>query len=141
MAHAGADRLYATIRRRYYFVRLYTDCCEFVASCTECQRSKRPIHPTLAKLRPLAVPDDIGHRWHIDFIGVLSPATKEGHRYIVLLTESLTGWPEAFPLNTIEASVVAKVLYENVFTRFGAPRTLMSDRGTTFFECSYLISR
>ena len=134
LCHAGVDRLYATIRRRYYFVRLYTDCCECVASCTECQRSKRPIHPTLAKLHPLPVPDEVGQRWHVDLIGPLSPVTRDGHRHIVLLTESSTGWPEAFAVNTAEAHVVAKVLYENVFTRFGAPRTLLSDRGTIFLS-------
>jgi len=36
---------------------------------------------------------------------------------------------EAFPLRNKEAETVAKVLVEQVFTRFGVPLSLLSDKG------------
>ena len=41
---------------------------------------------------------------------------------------------EAHPLRTQEATEVAAVLYREVITRYGAPRTLVSDRGQTFMS-------
>ena len=39
---------------------------------------------------------------------------------------------EAHPLRSQEATEVAAVLYREVITRYGAPRTLISDPGQTF---------
>ena len=41
---------------------------------------------------------------------------------------------EAHPLRSQEATEVAAVLYREVITRYGAPRTLISDRGQTFMS-------
>jgi len=46
--------------------------------------------------------------------------------------DSYSKWCEAFPLRTQEATEVAAVLYREVFTRFGAPRTLITDRAQNF---------
>ena len=49
-----------------------------------------------------------------------------------LVVESTSRWPEAFPLKTQHASEIADVLYNEVFCRYGAPRSLLSDRGQNF---------
>jgi len=72
-------------------------------------------------------------RWHIDIISGL-PKTPEGYRYILLCVESLSRWPEAFPLKTQSAVEVADCLFNQVFTRYGCPEVLMSDRGTNFMS-------
>ena len=72
-------------------------------------------------------------RWHIDFIGPLTTA-KDGSKHILLLVDSLTRWPEAFSLKTQEASEVAHILYNDIFTRYGAPKYLVSDRGQNFMS-------
>ena len=46
--------------------------------------------------------------------------------------ESLTRWPEIHPVKTLEAEEIADVLSNQVFTRFGSPASLLSDRGTSF---------
>lgn len=62
------------------------------------------------------------------------PKTKEGYQYILLVTDSLTHWSEALPMRTQEATEVAYLLYKEIFTRYGAPRTLVSDRGQHFMS-------
>ena len=133
LAHAGFDRLYSTVRRRFHWPKLYVDTHQYVATCVICQQSKRQIHPNTAPLHSLPIVD-VMSRLHIDILGPISPATKEGYRYILICIDSLSGWPEAIPLVNQEASVVAKALYENVFTRYGSPRTLLSDRGQNFMS-------
>ncbi|KAJ1529581.1 hypothetical protein ONE63_006351 [Megalurothrips usitatus] len=41
-------------------------------------------------------------------------------------------WPEAIPLRTIQAPEVAQALVTQVFSRLGAPYSIVSDQGTTF---------
>ncbi|XP_028417823.1 uncharacterized protein LOC114542487 [Dendronephthya gigantea] len=51
-----------------------------------------------------------------------------------LFSDYLTRWPEAFAVSTIEASVIAKLLVNEIFCRHGAPKTLLSDRGKNFLS-------
>ena len=55
--------------------------------------------------------------------------TKEGYQYILFVTYSFSHWAEAFPLKTQEAEEIADILYNEMFTRYGACRSLVSDRG------------
>ena len=44
------------------------------------------------------------------------------------------GGHEAFALKDLKATTVATVLYEHIFTRYGAPRELISDRAAQFMS-------
>ena len=69
----------------------------------------------------------------MDFLGPLKKADG-GEQYILLIVDSFSRWCEAFALKDQKATTVAKVLYEQIFTRYGAPRELISDRGTQFMS-------
>lgn len=69
-------------------------------------------------------------RWHIDILEFTQ--TKEGFRYVWLIVDSFSRWSEAFALKTQDAASIAKILYSEIFCRFGAPRVLLSDRGQIF---------
>ena len=43
--------------------------------------------------------------------------------------DSFTKWVEAFPLRSKEAEPIAKILVEQVFSRFGIPLSILSDQG------------
>ena len=67
------------------------------------------------------------------FVGPINPPSKSGrHRYILVATDYATKWAEAEPTKRDDKEVVAKFLKENIFSRFGCPRELVSDRGTHF---------
>jgi len=55
--------------------------------------------------------------------------TARGSVYILTCIDVFTKWTEAFPLPNKEAAVVARVLVEQVFCRFGVPIALLSDNG------------
>ena len=129
--HQGFQRTYEAIRRKYYWRRMYADIEEYVRTCDKCQRAKS--HQTKnAKLHPLPIVD-IFERWHIDFIGPLHQAA-DGSKYILVVVDSMSKWCEAFALRTADAHAVAAILYKEIFCRYGAPTTLVSDRGAQFMS-------
>nr|GEX06878.1 DNA-directed DNA polymerase [Tanacetum cinerariifolium] len=67
--------------------------------------------------------------WGIDFMGPF-PSSK-GNKYILVAVDYLSKWVEAKALPTNDARVVCKFL-KNLFSRFGTPRAIISDRGTYF---------
>ncbi|GJZ80051.1 reverse transcriptase domain-containing protein [Tanacetum coccineum] len=67
--------------------------------------------------------------WGIDFMGPF-PSSR-GNKYILVAVDYLSKWVEAKVLPTNDARVVCKFL-KSLFARFGAPRAIISDRGTHF---------
>ena len=130
--HQGLERTYGIIRMRYFWPRMYTDIETYVKSCEECQKAKRDVHGKKAPLQPMPV-EDVFSRLHMDILGPIT-TTKEGYKYILLIMDSFSKWPEAFPLKSQEATEIADVLYRDIFTRYGAPKTIISDRGKNFMS-------
>ena len=130
--HQGFDRTYAAIRLKYFWPKMYATVLDYVKSCDPCQRAKRHFHSHPAPLQNMPI---VGRfdRWHMDILGPLSKSS-EGHKYILLIVDSYTRWPEAFPLKTQEATEIGKVLYKEIFSRYGAPRSILSDRGQNFMS-------
>ncbi|GJU15031.1 reverse transcriptase domain-containing protein [Tanacetum coccineum] len=67
--------------------------------------------------------------WGIDFMGPFS--SSRGNKYIIVAVNYLSKWVEAKALPTNDTRVVVKIL-KSLFTRFGTPRAIISDRGTHF---------
>ncbi|GKF42834.1 reverse transcriptase domain-containing protein, partial [Tanacetum coccineum] len=65
----------------------------------------------------------------IDLMGPF-PSSR-GNKYILVAVDYLSKWVEAKALPTNDARVVIKFL-KSLFSRFGAPRAIISDRGTHF---------
>ena len=55
-----------------------------------------------------------------DILGEL-PITKNGNRYILVVSDYFTKWTEAFPVPNMESKTVAKIIVEQVVARFGTP--------------------
>ena len=67
----------------------------------------------------------------LDVLGSLPPSRK-GNGFIIVWTDYLNRWCEGFAVPSAEASAVALLLFDEIIARQGAPRVLLSDRGTNF---------
>lgn len=45
-----------------------------------------------------------------DLVGPMSPPSEDGHRYILILVDYATRYPEAVPLKNIDTETVAEAL-------------------------------
>ena len=76
-------------------------------------------------------------KWAVDFVGPINPPGKRtGVRYIITATDYLTRWEEAAPVMDCTIVIEEKFIFENIVTRFGCPRILMSDHGSHFINRS-----
>ena len=60
------------------------------------------------------------------------PKSKNGFVCILTLTDYFTKWSDAFPIRNQEASTVAKVLVDRVFSYMGMPIKILTNRGSNF---------
>nr|GFB84913.1 reverse transcriptase domain-containing protein [Tanacetum cinerariifolium] len=67
----------------------------------------------------------------MNFMGPF-PSSK-GNKYILVAVDYLSKWVEAKALPTNDARVVVKIL-KSLFSQFGTPKAIISDRGTHFYN-------
>ena len=60
------------------------------------------------------------------------PKSAKGNEHILTVVDIFSKWAEALPIRVHTAPVVAKVLMDHVFSRFGMPKRLLSDQGKEF---------
>ena len=130
--HFGVNRTFGAIRLKYWWPKMYQMIQDYVQNCDVCQRIKVDRHRHPAPLNPLPV-EEVFSRIHIDILGPF-PKTKEGYQYCLVIVDSFSKWCESFALKIQEATEVASILYNEIFTRFGAPRTIVSDRARNFMS-------
>ena len=74
-------------------------------------------------------------KWAMDFLGPINPPEKRtGARHIITATDYMTRWVEASPIVDCTTATAVRFIFENIVTRFGCPRILMSDQGSHFIN-------
>ncbi|GKB51519.1 reverse transcriptase domain-containing protein [Tanacetum coccineum] len=112
----------------FYWPTIYKDAHDLVTRCDTCQRQGKISQRDEMPQNSIQV-CKIFDVWGIDFMG--SFPSSRGNKYILVAVDYLSKWVEAKALPTNDARVVCKFL-KSLFARFGAPRAIISDRGTHF---------
>ena len=126
--HLGFEKLFATITEKYHWQGMWNDLLEITKSCISCQTAKKTTKPKFTPMHVIPPGNSILSKWHMDIAGPL-PLGEDGSKYILLVVDSLSRWPEIFCLKTMTSEEIAECLYK-VITRFGAFDTLVSDLGS-----------
>ena len=133
--HFGVKKTYARLAQRAYWVGMRQDAKEWVKACEVCRAKMGPHRRGVAPLQLYQVGAPM-ERIAVDIAGPF-PTTERGNRFILVVMDYFTKWPEAFPLPNHEATTVAEVLVTEVFARFGVPWELHSDQGREFESCVF----
>ena len=103
---------------------------KYVKKCDQCQRFAPNIHQPGGVLNPLSSPWSFA-QWGLDIVGPFSKAAGN-KRYLLVDTDYFTKWVETEPLANIKDADGKKFIWRNIVTRFGVPRTFISDNGLQF---------
>ena len=68
--------------------------------------------------------------WGIDFMGPFPPSF--GNLYILLAVDYVSKWVEAIACPINDVNTVVGFIQKNILSRFRAPRTIISDKGSHF---------
>ena len=131
-AHFGVHKTYAKLRDKYFWPRMFADVQHYVLSCESCAMKKSPKQRRTAPVLPIPVSGP----WELvatDCCGPF-PESNSGNRYVVVFTDYCTRWVEAFAVPNIEAKTIARLLVDDIMGRHGAPRKLLSDRGSNYLS-------
>ena len=60
------------------------------------------------------------------------PATQRKKRFLLVIVDYFTRWIELFPLHSTTSTQIADILTNEVFTRYGLPKFILSDNGPQF---------
>src|SRR6201991_4853818 len=127
-AHSGYHRAYNRLASMYFWPRMSKDIKEFVISCDICDKSKPKHHAPFGLLRPIPIPARPFEVISMDFILEL-PKTESGYDNILVVVDKLTKFAIFIPTKTtIDEKECANLIFENIFTQFGIPRQIITDR-------------
>nr|GFB46473.1 reverse transcriptase domain-containing protein [Tanacetum cinerariifolium] len=114
----------------FYRPSIYKDAFELVKHCDSCQRQGK--YSTKDEMPQNFIQIcEIFDVWGIDFMGPF--LSSKGNKYILVVVDYLSKWVEAKALPTNDARVVVKFL-KSLFSWFGTPKAIISDRGTHFYN-------
>ena len=126
---AGDKTAYKILQSGFYWPTIFKDCFEWVKLCDQCQRmgniSKRHEMP----LQGILVVQ-LFDVWGMDFMGPFP--VSFGNIYILLAVDYVSKWVEATTCPKNDANTVGGFLQRNILSRFGTPRTIISDGGSHF---------
>eukprot|EP00253_Pinus_taeda_P006309 PITA_06309 len=108
----------------------YREKRRIVQQSASCQRMGQPNHRDQMPLNPQVVSEPF-ERWALDFIGPINSPSNQ-RTYILVCTDYMTKWVEAKALIRANEEAVLAFLFEEIFTRFGIPRELVTDGGPPF---------
>lgn len=128
-AHLGEHKTWVKLTNRFYWPTSHQDTINYVKLCKTCACIKPP-PPNRAPLQPISNFDQPFDKVGVDILDLTT--TNSNNKYVVVFTDYLTKWVEAFPLRDQTAESVAKILINEIITWHSAPKELLSDRGTNF---------
>ena len=67
----------------------------------------------------------------VDLMGPL-PRSPSRNEHLLVVVDYFSSWVELFPLRRAISPVIVQLLRKDIFTRWGVPQFILSDRGSQF---------
>jgi len=106
---------------------------DFVKSCTACiESNKSGSNIATPPLQPISYPARPWQKLALDIVGELH-GLPDNHRFLMVLVDLHSKWPEIRATSSITTSSVRDFLAE-CFTRWGLPEEIITDNGRQFIS-------
>ena len=131
MGHPGSRKCLDLIRRTYSWPGITKHVGEWVKRCVLCARSKPDRSGNNGLLRPLQQAAGPWSSISVDFVTQLPPS--RGFDAIMVVVDRFTKYSIFIPCMTALSTLdTAQLFIDHVFTQFGLPQEIISDRGPQF---------
>ena len=107
--HLGRKKTLDRLLARFYWPGIIHDVSQHCKSCGTCQKSAGPRNIKQTHLVLLSIIGEPFQRIAMDIVGPLI-RSKSGNKYILVICDYSTRYPEAVPLKNIEAETIAEEL-------------------------------
>ncbi|GFX85780.1 retrovirus-related Pol polyprotein from transposon 412 [Trichonephila clavipes] len=128
--HFGVMKTLHRVRERFCWGKVRADVEQWCKSCGACSARKGSKIRSRGKLHRYNVGAPF-ERIAFDILGPL-PRTASGNKYLLVVMDYFTKWPEVYPIPDQEAPTVAEAVVQHWISRYGVPLQLHSDQGRNF---------
>ncbi|KAJ8381782.1 hypothetical protein SKAU_G00025600 [Synaphobranchus kaupii] len=128
--HRGEQSTISMLRQVAYWPKMWTNVKDYVNSCLTCCKFQPVLPRHRAPLQSTPTTQPWSHI-QIDWIGPITRSSR-GNQYALTVTDMFTKWVECLPAPRDTAESTTVLLMNHVFTRWGLPQSVNSDRGTHF---------
>ncbi|GFT79684.1 retrovirus-related Pol polyprotein from transposon 412, partial [Trichonephila clavipes] len=128
--HFGVMKTLHRVRERFCWGKVRADVEQWCKSCDACSARKGPKIRSRGKLHRYNVGAPF-ERIAFDILEPL-PRTASGNKYLLVVMDYFTKWPEVYPIPDQEAPTVAEAVVQHWISRYGVPLQLHSDQGRNF---------
>lgn len=128
--HCGQKRLYARLRRHYYWKGMTRDVARFVKSCEICRLSK--VKPS--NKEPMILTETPQRPFDVVVIDTIGPLKRsyQGNLYAVTIICQLSKYVVAAPVANKEAKTVARAIFEHFILIYGPMKQILTDLGSEY---------
>ncbi|UYV71083.1 K02A2.6-like, partial [Cordylochernes scorpioides] len=131
--HMGIKRTYNRLKSKYFWPSMLKTVEEYVSSCPECQFRKTPSQLPQGLLPLIPPASRPFEKMGIDLMGRF-PKSGKGNSWILVCTDYYSRYIETAALPRGTAEEIADFFLQKVVLRHGAPKTVISDRGSCFLS-------
>lgn len=140
--HFGITKTVKRIKRNYFWPTLYKDVKEYVNKCEVCKASKSPNFNTAQTMGKKKEASRNFEMIMADFMGPF-PRSHNGHQNLLVIVDYFSKFVIMKPTRTQKAKELCRFVEDEIFLKFGVPKTFLSDNGKAFIshEFKSLLSR
>jgi transposase InsO family protein len=128
--HMGIRRTLGNLKLRFFWPGMRKSVETWIQQCATCASRKPAVKKRRAPMQTYRAGSPM-ERVAMDISGPW-PASENGNKYILVVTDHFTRWSEAYPIPDQEARTVAEVFVSQFVVRYGTPRMIHTDQGRNF---------